>query len=311
MSPTLRSRPRATHAIPSDVGDAEHRPRERRPQRRPPAHRGDRGPVALACFGPPLPQRRADARDPHLLGGPGRGADEEEVPRQALVDGHRLLGGPLDARPPHRRQHGRRAGEQQQRQRRVDRAEQHAVTTSRRTSARFAEQRLEQVVEHERGVAQHGQAVEVLGALLVLDRGDRRLQPGDVGLHGDGDAIAEAPRQPLVDHADVPRRRHRHGRARWPPTAPCSAIPRSRRRSSASATAPAGRRAASSAPSWPATPRAAAARRGSRAGTCATAPASPTAALGAGAQSRRSWTTSSPCSSTSTNREAWSSNIVR
>ena len=56
-----------------------------------------------------------------------------------------------------------------------------------------AEQRLEQVVERERLVAQHGEAVEVVGALLVLDRRHGRLQPGDVRLHGDRQAVAEPP----------------------------------------------------------------------------------------------------------------------
>ncbi len=135
---------------PEDVGDAEHRPPQRRPQRRPPAHRGDRGPVALACLGPPLPQRRADARHAHLLGRPGRGADEEQVSGQALVDGNRLLGGPLDAGPPHRREHGRRAGEQQQRQGRMDRAEQQRRHHQPQHERQVRQQRLEEVVERER-----------------------------------------------------------------------------------------------------------------------------------------------------------------
>ncbi len=57
--------------------------------------------------------------------------------------------------------------------------------------AERAEQRQEDVVEGEDLVAQHGQPVEHLGSLVLLDADGRGLQPGDVGLEADGEALAE------------------------------------------------------------------------------------------------------------------------
>ncbi len=45
------------------------------------------------------------------------------------------------------------------------------------------------MVERERLVAEQGESVEVGGPLLVLDRRHAGLEPGDVRLHGDADAI--------------------------------------------------------------------------------------------------------------------------
>ena len=46
--------------------------------------------------------------------------------------------------------------------------------------------------------------LEVLRSLVVLDRGHRRLQPGDVGLERDRDPVSEAPLHPRVA-SRVPR----------------------------------------------------------------------------------------------------------
>ena len=156
---------------------------------------------------------RPDAGDAHLLGRRRRGADDEQVAGETVVRRHRLLDGPLDTGSPHRRQHGRDAGDEQQHQRRVDRRQQQGGDDEAEDPAEVAEQRREEVVEGERLVAQHGEAVEVLRPLLVLDRRHRRLEVGDVRLDGDRQAIAEPALQPLVEDVDVPGERRRDGEA--------------------------------------------------------------------------------------------------
>ena len=66
------------------------------------------------------------------------------------------------------------------------------------------EQRHVHVVEHEHLVAQHGQAIEVFGTLLVGHGDDRGLQPGHVRLKRNGDPIAEAALHPGADGAQKP-----------------------------------------------------------------------------------------------------------
>ena len=66
--------------------------------------------------------------------------------------------------------------------------------------------------------------VEVLGPLLVGDRRDRRLEPGDVRLERDRDLVAEAALHARADRAQEPGGRRRHAERR-------SAAIRTRRRS--------------------------------------------------------------------------------
>ena len=47
-----------------------------------------------------------------------------------------------------------------------------------------AEQGHVHVVEHEHLIAQHGEAIEIVGPFVMLDRGDARLQLGDVRFQG-------------------------------------------------------------------------------------------------------------------------------
>jgi len=62
------------------------------------------------------------------------------------------------------------------------------------------------VIEHEHLVAQHREAVEVVRPLVVRDRGDRRLQPGDVRLERDRHAVAEAALHAGAHGTQEPRR---------------------------------------------------------------------------------------------------------
>ena len=81
------------------------------------------------------------------------------------------------------------------------------------------------VVEHEDLVAQHGQAIQILGTLVVCDRGHRRLQPRHVGLERDGHLIAEAPLHPGADRLQKPGRGGGHAEAnRRPFHQPCSVL---------------------------------------------------------------------------------------
>ncbi len=60
------------------------------------------------------------------------------------------------------------------------------------------------MVEHEDLVAQHGEAVEVVGALLVRDRDHPPLEARDVAFEGDGDLVAEPALQPRGDDPEQP-----------------------------------------------------------------------------------------------------------
>ena len=75
------------------------------------------------------------------------------------------------------------------------------------------EQRHVHVVEHEHLVAQHGEPVEILGALLMRDRRDRRLQSRDVRFERDRHLVAEAALHARADGAQKPGRGGRHAEA--------------------------------------------------------------------------------------------------
>ena len=75
------------------------------------------------------------------------------------------------------------------------------------------EQRHVHVVQHEHLVAQHGQAIEVLGPLMVGHRDHRGLQPGHMRLKRDGHLVAESALYAGADGAQKPGRRRRHAQA--------------------------------------------------------------------------------------------------
>ena len=171
-----------------------------------------------------------------------------------------------------------RAGTGEQRQDHqcgVNGTQQHDGDHQSEHPAERGEQRQEHVVEGEDLLAQHRQPVEVVGPLVVLDGGHRRLQPRDVGFEHDGDAVAEPSLHALRQHAEVPGRCHRGRQAqRGDDDGGTSAVVGADRcrRPAASATAPAARRAASSAVPGRAPGTATSARPARRCGTCATTP---------------------------------------
>ena len=68
------------------------------------------------------------------------------------------------------------------------------------------------VVQHEHLVAQHRDSIEVLGDLLMRDRYDARLQPGDVRFERDRHLVAESALDARADRAQEPRPRCRQAK---------------------------------------------------------------------------------------------------
>ena len=66
------------------------------------------------------------------------------------------------------------------------------------------------------------EAIEIVGALLVRDRRDRRLQPGDVRLERDRHLVAEAALHARADGAQEPGRGRRHAERRRAATGPAA-----------------------------------------------------------------------------------------
>ena len=193
------------------VRAAEQRPRERVPQR------GDRARVRDRVV-PAVPRRAAlvhellaDALDPELLAGRRGGAEQEEVLGETVVRRDRLLHAALDAGPPRGGDHDRDREQREEHEQRAHGHEQHQRGGEPDDPAHRREQRHEQVVEREHLIAQHRQAVEVLGALVVLDRRDRGLQRRDVRFERDGDLVAEAALHAREHDAQEPRGGGRRG----------------------------------------------------------------------------------------------------
>ncbi len=94
--------------------------------------------------------------------------------------------------------HGRKGGDAEQEHGRVHRRQNTHDDDESERDAERAEERQEDVVEREHLVAQHGETVEHLGSLVLLDADGGGLQSGDVGLEGDGEPLAETIVQPLA-----------------------------------------------------------------------------------------------------------------
>jgi hypothetical protein len=135
------------------------------------------------------------------------------VARQAVGLSALLLRRALDGRPPRGRQHGRQCENGKQDQRGMDGREQGHGHSETNDPAARREERHVHVIEHEHLVAQHGEAIEKLRALLVGDRGDRCLEAGDMRLERDGDPVAEAPLHACAQGHQEPRCRRRRGQA--------------------------------------------------------------------------------------------------
>ena len=129
-----------------------------------------------------------------------------------------LLRGALDDRAPGR---GRDRRDREQRRACTSTgftvASSTTVTAEAQDPAGGREDRHVHVVEGEDLFPQHRQPVQVLGPLLVRDRGDGRLQPRHVRFEGDGDLVPEPPLHPG---------RHASAAARSPPPRPRAPRPR-------------------------------------------------------------------------------------
>ena len=95
----------------------------------------------------------------------------------------------------------------------MDRHQQRDRHAQAQDPAARGEQRHVHVVEHEHLIAQHRQAIEIVGPLLMRDGRDRRLQPGDVRFERDRHLVAEAALHARADGAQKPRRGGRHAEA--------------------------------------------------------------------------------------------------
>ena len=60
------------------------------------------------------------------------------------------------------------------------------------------------MIEHEHLIAQHREAIEIVGPLVMRDRRDRGLQARDVRFERDRHAIAEPPLHAGADDAEEP-----------------------------------------------------------------------------------------------------------
>ena len=195
-----------------DVGAGEHRPGEGVPEGGDPSGPGQRGVAALPRGAPRAYQVIAVAGDAHLLARRGRRAQHEQVAGQARVRRRAFLDRPLDARSPRRGDDRRqREDEQQDQCRMYARGQQPDDDAETQDPAERREQRHEQVVEAERGPAQHLEPVEVLAAFLVGDGRHGRVQPGDVLLHRDAHPVAEPPLHAVEDDLEIPEQRGRRG----------------------------------------------------------------------------------------------------
>ena len=170
------------------------------------SRRRDRSVPLLPGAAPLGGEPRADPGHAHFLAGRRGCRQIEQVFCQAARRGAALFGGALNRRPPGRHQNGRKREYRQPDQRRMDRCQDADGHREAQHPAAGREQRPIHVVEHEHLVAQHAQAIEVVGAFLVLECGGRCLKVRDVRLEGDGDAVAEAALRAIADHTEKPRR---------------------------------------------------------------------------------------------------------
>jgi len=115
-----------------------------------------------------------------------------QVPGEPLVPGPGLLGGLLGPGAPMRDPDARDRRGAEQAEPGIDRHQQGQREREPDDRADGGEQLLIEHAQRARVVAEHGDAVEVVGPLVVLDRGDRGLQVGHVRLEHDGGAVGEA-----------------------------------------------------------------------------------------------------------------------
>ncbi len=208
-----RSQIRGDEDHRAHIPQAEDGPSRRQPPCRAPARFRQRRVPALPRRPAVGDQALADAGDPHFFAWRRGGGDGEQVARQPIAWGPALLGSSLDRRPPPRGQHRGDGEHGQQQERWMNRRQQGHGHAQAQNPPQGRKQRHVHVVQHKHLVAQHGQAIEVLRALLVGHRRHRGLQPGDMRLERDGHLVAEAALHPGADRAQKPGRGGRHAEA--------------------------------------------------------------------------------------------------
>ena len=87
------------------------------------------------------------------------------------------------------------------------------VTTESKDPSARGEERHVHVIEHEHLVAKHREPVQVVGAFVVLDGGDRRLELGHVRFERDGHPVAKPPLRAIARDAKEPGRGRRDAQA--------------------------------------------------------------------------------------------------
>ena len=177
------------------------------PHRTAPTRAGDGSVPALPCFPAHADEPIADPHHAHLFAWRSRGGGLEEMPGQAVCRRAAFFRGTFDAGTPSRCEHRRQRKDDQQRQRRMNRIKQHHGHAEAQDPAAGGKQRHVHVVEHEDLVAQHRQPIEVFGPLVVLNGGDRGLQPRDVRFQRNRHPVTKTPLRTVADHAQKPGRR--------------------------------------------------------------------------------------------------------
>ncbi len=177
------------------------------PRGRAPAGAGN-GPIpALPGLAAPVGKAPADAPPSdhaHFLAGRSGGGQGEEMSREPACLGPALVGDALDRGPPCGGEDGGQREDGEQHERRVDRDEQGDCHAEPQQPSAGGKNRHIHVIEHKHLIAQHGEPVENVGALVVGDGGHRRLQPGHMGFERDRDLVAEAALHAGTDRAQQP-----------------------------------------------------------------------------------------------------------
>ncbi len=125
--------------------------------------------------------------------------------REPVVLRGTLLSTSLDCRPPCRSQHGRDRKRGEQSEPRINGDQQCDRHRESQDPAAGGEDRHVQMIEHKHLVTEHGQAIQIVGALVMRDRRDRGLEASHVRFQRDLDLVAKTSLQTDTDGAQEPR----------------------------------------------------------------------------------------------------------
>ncbi len=130
--------------------------------------------------------------------------------RTSVVLRGAFLGSPFYRGPPCRGQYGRDRKHGEQCEQRMNGDEQRDRHSESEDPPAGREDRHVQMVENEHLIAQHGQAIQVVGTLVMRDRGNGGLKPRDVRFQSDLDLISKPSLHADAHGAQEPRRRGRY-----------------------------------------------------------------------------------------------------